>query len=336
MARVAPSLLRKILPGLLLLAQGAGASAFSDFAPPAPAETGASVRRDAERVPSNPPGGKLSESGQETNGSPAETLFHSSPPEVIPDTEWVWFSSRGRVFQPLLADPMEALFRLSFLYEGRDRRWDADLTFGGDVGLLWARLPANRRLSLTVRGLVSSRFEVFSESFDLLNTDFLGGLALGYARAPNSFEFLVFHQSSHLGDEILGRQARSRIDYGKEAARLLWARGWKGGRVYAGLAFTLHALPEELEHAFTLQGGVEDAFQVWKLAMFVALDLQSRQEHDWSPNVAAKWGVWLGNPRKVRNRQWVFLSCFHGFSNMGQFYDVRETCGMIGVGYRFR
>lgn len=70
--------------------------------------------------------------------------------------------------------------------------------------------------------------------------------------------------------------------------------------------------------------------------MFVALDLQSRQEHDWSPNVAAKWGVWLGNPRKVGNRQWAFLSFFNGFSNMGQFYDVRETCGLLGVGYRFR
>jgi hypothetical protein len=311
LARICSSLLRKILPGLLLFSQGAGAPVFADSTPPAPAETGASVRQDEKPV------------------SP-------TPPEVIPDTEWIFFSSKGRVFQPLMADPMEALFRLGFLYEEQDKRWDTDLTFGGDVGLLWARLPGSRRLSLTVRGLVSSRFDAFSESFDLLNIDFLGGLALGYARTRNSFEFLVFHQSSHLGDEILGRQARSRIDYGKEVSRLLYARRWKGTRVYGGASFTLHALPVDIQHDFTLQAGVEEAFQVWKLAMFIALDLQSRQEHDWFLNVAAKWGVWLGNPCNVKNRQWVFLSFFNGFSNMGQFYDVRETYGMIGVGYRFR
>lgn len=311
MAKVVSSLLRKILPGLLFLIQGASSPVAADCSPLPPEETGTTVQRGENRVP-------------------------PSSPEAIPDTEWILFSSRGRVFQPLLADPREALFRLSFLYEGRDQRWDTDITFGGDLGLLWARLPSNRSLSLTVRGLVSSRFDAFSESFNLLNIDFLGGLALGYAATPNSFEFLVFHQSSHLGDEILDHHLDSRIDYGKEEARFLYARDCRGGRIYGGLSFTIHALPEDIEHALTLQGGIEDAFQVWKLGMFVALDLQSRQENDWTLNVAAKWGVWLGNPRKVRNRQWAFLSFFNGFSNMGQFYDVRETFGMLGIGYRFR
>ncbi len=311
MANVVSSLLRKILPGLLLFVQGACSPVFADHSPLPPAETGTSFQRIENPVPP-----------------------HS--PEIVPDTEWIWFSSRGRVFQPLLADPMEALFRLGFLYEGQDQRWDADITFGGDLGLLWARFPSNNSLSLSVRGLVSSRFDVFSESFNLLNIDFLGGLALGYDQAPNSFELLVFHQSSHLGDERLDHHLDTRIDYGKEEARFMYARAWRGGRIYGGLSFTLHALPEDIEHSFTLQGGVEDTFQVWKLNMFAALDLQSRQENDWTPNVAAKWGVWLGNPRKVKNRQWAFLSFFNGFSSMGQFYDVRETFGMLGVGYRFR
>jgi len=324
------------LPALLLLAQGALVPVFSEGTPPPPDQSGPEVRGVADPVPPMRPDGDPFESGRPPDPTPGEALDPHPAPEDVPDTDWILFSSQGRVFQPLMADPMEALFSLSLVYEGRDGRWDAGIAFGGDIGLLWARLPDHRNLSLTVRGLVSSRFDMFSESFDLLNTDFLGGLALGYARPPNSLELLVYHQSSHLGDEILGRRPDSRIDYSKEVARLLWARQWGNGRVYAGLAFTLHALPADIQHTWTLQAGGEYAVQVWRLATFAALDVQSRQEQDWAPNVSAKWGVYLGSPRKVANRQWVFLSFFYGYSNMGQFYDVRETCGLVGVGYRFR
>ena len=336
MTGLCSTLSRGFLTLLVLLAQGALVPAFSEVTPLPPAQSPREVRGVDDPAPPMRPDGDPFQNGRPPDPTPGESLGPHPAPEDVPDTEWILFSSKGRVFQPLLADPMEAIFRLSLFYEGRDRRWDAGVAFGGDIGLFYARLPANRNLSLTVRGLVSSRFDMFSESFDLLNIDYLGGLALGYARPPTSLEFLFFHQSSHLGDEILDRGTGSRIDYGKEVARLLWARQWRDGRVYAGLAFTLHAFPADIQHTLTLQAGGEYALQIWKLPTFVALDVQSRQEQDWALNVSAKWGVYLGNPRKVSNRQWVFLSFFNGFSNMGQFYNVRETCAVMGVGYRFR
>ena len=50
------------------------------------------------------------------------------------------FSDKGRVFEPLLADPREAQFRMGFLRETKANETNWDLVFGGDLGLARARL----------------------------------------------------------------------------------------------------------------------------------------------------------------------------------------------------
>jgi len=248
---------------------------------------------------------------------------------------WEWFPDTGRAFPVLKADPRAAMFRFGFLYE-KNGDWLEDASIGGDLGFLSKEYENQDRISLTARGLFTARFDFASESFDLQNMDFIGGVALGYNADPFACEFYIYHQSSHLGDEILDRQERSRIDYARETIRLMGSYEYKKIRFYGGPSFTFHAEPESIQNKFLFQAGFERPFSLWGRPMYAALDLQSRQEHDWSVNVSAQIGFGLGNAQKKMNRQWVFLEIYDGYSNMGQFYDLRDRYGLIGVSYCFR
>ena len=255
-------------------------------------------------------------------------------PEAVVGRPEFW-PDRGRAFARLKADPREAYFRFGFLNDDEGDTYE-DVGFGGDLGLLWLKLSEQEDLSLTVRGLLTGRFKLDSESFDLLNTDFIGGLALGYRRPADAFELYVYHQSSHLGDEILHRGDEDRIDYAREAVRLLWAHEFGPLRIYAGPTFNLHALPEAIDNTWILQTGAEYNFDIWGQPMWAAADIQSRQEQGWNLNSTFQLGMELGDTRLTSNRQFLFTEFFAGHSNMGQFWKRYETYQMIGIGYEFK
>ncbi len=264
--------------------------------------------------------------------SPAEPAQETPPPGKLE-----FWPDRGRVFKRLKADPREAIFRLGFMVDDKGDTYE-DISIGGDMGLLYWQISENERLSLTARGLWTARFDVVSDSFDLLNMDFIGGPALAYQRGPDTAELFFYHQSSHLGDEILDRGDRQRIDYARETIRFLWAHEWGDFRLYGGPSYNIHALPKAIQHKFTMQGGAEYTFNVWNgRELYLALDLQSKQEHDWTPNTSFQVGLDLvSDPKATKNRQWIFGEYFAGHSNMGQYWDRWENYGLIGVGYHFR
>jgi len=258
--------------------------------------------------------------------------WSSASPKV---KQWGWFSDGGRQFAPLRADPREAAFHLGFMQNDNGETYE-DVAMGGDLGILHVNLASGAKMSLTMRGLLTARFDVYSNSFDLLNADFLGGPALGYQNGIWSWEAFAYHQSSHLGDEVLEDGGRRRIDYGREVVRFLGAHSWESLRLYAGPSYVLHSLPKSSQGDWTLQAGLEYSFSLWDQPCFAATDIQSRQENDWNLNLTARVGVDLGNPQLTQNRQYIFLELFQGYSNMGQYYDTWERYAMIGIGYNFR
>ena len=144
------------------------------------------------------------------------------------------------------------------------------------------------------------------------------------------------NQSSHLGDEIQERGDAKRIDYGRETARALYAYQWGSLRLYGGPSFTIHALPDDLEYTWWLQTGAEYYFDILGEQFYGATDIQSQQEHDWTLNATVQVGWFLGNPVNTRNRQWIFLEYYNGYSNMGQFWNRWEHYGLIGAAYQWR
>ena len=92
--------------------------------------------------------------------------------------------------------------------------------------------------------------------------------------------------------------------------------------------------PEAIEGKVTLQGGAEYRFNAFGQKMFAAVDLQSKQENGWRVNVTAQAGVYLADPEvSWFRRPRVYVEFFDGYSNMGQFWNVRDTYIMLGLGF---
>lgn len=242
------------------------------------------------------------------------------------------FDDRRRAFRPLRADPREAALRLGILYDNHSDTM-FDFGIGGDLGL-YRRDVYDGNLTLSGRGQIVSRFQFNSESFDLLNTDFIGGAALGWARGEHEMELYFYHVSSHLGDEKLDFGERDRVNYARESLRFLYSRQLGPWRLYGGPTVTLSGDDVATENRVTLQLGTEVDFMLWEVPMYAGLDLQGRQTNDFRPNVTTVLGLKLGNPAE-RDPVRLYLEFFDGYSNMGQYFDERERYIMGGLGYDF-
>lgn len=243
--------------------------------------------------------------------------------------QWEGWPDEARAFDPLRADPREAGVRLAYL---RNHQPYAELGLGGDVGLIAANFDNEDRLTLSGRLLAASRFESGSGAFDLLNIDYIGGFALGYARADTGLELSVFHQSSHLGDEMMYPPARrSMIRYHYEALRLLADHTlWQHLRLYGGGAVRLQSEPEYLDGHWGLQAGCEWTGQCWGIEYYAALDAQWREMDAWEQDLTGQMGVFVGAEKGGTHHKRLFVEYHDGLSTMGQFYLEKEHYMVIG------
>lgn len=248
------------------------------------------------------------------------------------ETGWVWFTGKRREFPHLLADQREAHIRTGFS-TARHGNSFADVVIGGDVNICSKNPPGGPAESLTVRGVFTARFKMNSMSTDLLNTDYIIGMAHGWRFTENAFELFIYHQSSHLGDETLDFGHRARIDYAREAVRFMWAHDFtEDFRIYGGPTFNFSGEPD-FRHKTTVQFGGEYWFAAWGRPMYVAADVQARETNDWRPALNTQVGVVLGDPERGAVRPRLFLEFFTGYSNMGQYWNVYETSLLLGLGY---
>ncbi|MBK8871561.1 MAG: DUF1207 domain-containing protein [Elusimicrobia bacterium] len=148
-------------------------------------------------------------------------LAHS---EVVPDVEepkaggGLRFFPSNDVFSPLLADPKERQFFMSLLQVKTSIRsytlWSVG--FGESLGLLrWDGNSFQAQLGFLAG--VFSQFDWSTPSKDLLNTDFTFGMAATHRWHNFSGRLQYYHQSSHLGDELLLHNPIPRLNYSYEA-----------------------------------------------------------------------------------------------------------------------
>lgn len=250
-------------------------------------------------------------------------------------SDWSFFSNDPRAFAPLLADQREAQVRAGFSQNRLDGDILADLAFGGDLGLMrrdWANGDA---ATLSVRALITARLNMNTDSTDVMNNDYFGGLAYGRRSGRDSWEIYAYHESAHLGDETLDFGKRKRIDYGREAVRFLWSRQFGNLRVYGGPTQNLSASASFNRLKTALQAGAEYRFTRWGRPLYVAGDLQTREENKWRPHLTAQIGMELGDLKKVKRRTRLFLEFYTGYSNMGQYWNEYETTVMFGLGFNW-
>lgn len=247
---------------------------------------------------------------------------------------------QGDFFAPLLADPKEPQFAMSLRTQAP--RHDDFTTlgmasFGETFGLYrFAGERAGDGLQIDVAAGLFAIFELDGYSNGLINADYLIGMPMTWRRGTSALRARVYHQSSHLGDEVLvNRRPPERQNYNFDAVELLYARDVGPTRWYGGGEYLFSRHPDHLDPmgahfgaeyraAAPLFGGARP---------FLGLDAKSWQQHHWKSSLSLAAGFEFRAPSL--NGRWVRLAfeAFDGFHPYGQFYDQEIT--YFGVGLRF-
>ncbi len=239
--------------------------------------------------------------------------------------ETVWFGGTQRALPINLVGFKEDGLRSTWSHTDADA-WVWDFDLGTDVSI-WQRRSESSFQSLGARFGIASRFEFGSESFDLWAADFRGGGVYGLQRGKMAYEAFLFHESSHLGDEILARGERTRQDVGVNGIRVTVSRQWTEVlRTYGGVTGVPWADPDELQ-SFGFHAGAELTRLPPCERGYVAAELDIWEWRDWSPDITGQVGLFLSGRR---DRTWLstaraYFEFRAGQVELGQFFNETET-----------
>lgn len=247
----------------------------------------------------------------------------------------------GDLFQPLIADPKQPQFFVDLLsFKSLNTHYTmASVGFGETFGLY--RFFGSREgngLQLSLEGALFAQFNLESPSSDLINADYTLGFPLTYKYDDNSLRFRIYHQSSHLGDELLlGANPPERINLSYEALELLYSREWRGFRVYGGGEYLVHKEPSDLK-PLSAHWGIEYRGKdplLWNGRPIVGVDMKSLEEHEWAVDTSIKAGLEFGHPNPGQRRLRLLAEWYQGFDPHGQFYTNKVEYFGLGVSLGF-
>lgn len=252
----------------------------------------------------------------------------------------------GDVFCPLIADPKAT--RSFVIYQrGNEKDLATDIAAVGIADQFpFFRTGAVRPgdgLQLGVAGAVFAQFDVGTASYDLLNADYLIGLPLTFRAGPFSGRARLYHQSSHLGDELLAREnAPKRENLSFESAELLFSLDVSALRIYGGAEDFVHRDPSDLPQ-WLAHGGLElrpraniDFGPLAVGRLVAAADVKIVNDTTTRTGVSVRGGFEFARPHDAAapSRRWSLLAEYYeGPSPYGQF--LRHLIHLAGIGVHF-
>ena len=251
---------------------------------------------------------------------------------------------QGDLFCTLIADPKAIRTFASYL-RGKFPTSSATIDVGsvgiGDgFGLVRFGGPeAGDGVQLGLEAAVFAQFDLDSPSDDLLNTDYLVGLPLTFRHSGFSARARLYHQSSHLGDELLLR-AESEIqreNLAFESAELILSQEIGPLRLYAGGEYVFNRRPKTLDAMVAHAGAEARVGPTRGLRLVAAADVKSSEQQEWKPGVSVRAGLeaawWrsAGHPPRVFS---LLAEYYDGPSPYGQFF--LESIRYVGAGFHFQ
>jgi len=260
----------------------------------------------------------------------------------------------GDLFLPLLADMKQPQFYASYrrvkfrgtaLPAGQgDNEINAGIVaLGGNFGL-WGLRQARGCDGFQVNLMtgIFSQFNLSAPSADLINTDFIVGMPLTFRRGGFSSRMRLYHQSSHLGDELLlNNPDIDRLDLSFEAVDLLlsFERNW--WRLYGGGGYVIRFNPG-LDPGL-LQWGLEwrgsnrplRATDRSRIDPVFGVDFNALEEREWAVTTSIKSGIELSSHSKPveSNRLRVLFVYLRGYIPFGQFFNSER---LENYGFEFQ
>lgn len=246
----------------------------------------------------------------------------------------------GDLFWPLLADPKQPQFFVSF----RRYRTPADEANAAAVGYgetfgLYRQFSEDQEkgLQVSISGALFAQFNLDSPSNDLINADYTIGIPVSFKKRRSSIRMRIYHQSSHLGDEYLLNAEPQRINLSFESFEFLFSRDWRPWRIVAGGEYMFHREPSDLK-PIGIQGGIEfyGKHNISRNRRWLGgLYLKSWEEHDWSLDASLKMGLEFGEASPGNRRLRIMVEGYKGYAPHGQFYNDRISYYGIGMYFGF-
>jgi hypothetical protein len=244
---------------------------------------------------------------------------------------------------PLLADPKEPRSFVSVL-SGKFRTLDdpsgprtriVSVGIGDSFGLVrWNGSRAGDGVQLDVAAGVFAQFDFGAPSKDLINADYTIGFPLTFRTHGFSTRVRVYHQSSHLGDEFLLRDAViQRANLSFESIELLMSQEMHALRIYAGAERLFRREPDTVGATVAHAGAEVRSGHRGPVQAVAALDIKTTQLHDWSPAFSGRAGLEFvrrgasGHPARLVT---LMFEIYDGPSPYGQFFQ--DDISYVGMG----
>jgi len=247
------------------------------------------------------------------------------------------FLPAGDLFKPLVADFKFPRFALSY----RQYHFHDDTMYIAAVGVgelfgLYRSVDTSTDTGwqISFGGGLWAQFNLDASSKDLMNADYFVGFPFSYRDGATSYRVILYHQSSHLGDEYVLHAAPTRMEFSYEALNVIQSYERSEWRGYYGGEVIIRKDPSSLK-TLSVQGGIEfhGNSPVWGRGAPVAgIDVKSTQEHDWAINTSIVAGLeFKGSPHADRQIR-VVLEAYQGHNPHGQFYTENTRIQFHGIG----
>jgi hypothetical protein len=184
---------------------------------------------------------------------------------------------------------------------------------------------------------VFSQFALDAPSDDILNADYIAGVPVTFRFRSFSARARVYHQSSHLGDELLLRPDTTiqRENLSFESAELILSQDLGVLRLYAGGEYLFHRSPSTLDQLLAHAGAELRAGPARGARFVVAVDVKSTEQQDWDPAVSVRAGIeiaWWRRTDHPPRLTSIVGEFYDGPSPYGQFF--LESIRYFGAGFQ--
>ena len=271
---------------------------------------------------------------------------------VKPQVGGVWFPQQTVLFQPLVAAPRQPMYYAEYrMGDNIMGTRSIGVALGDEFAIFrWHDVfPAHGDLQIGILAGIWSVFNMKSfpngEFSELVNTDYLVGIPLSYAFDAWSFRMLIYHISSHLGDEFLVNRPNfldKRVNPSFEAWELISSYQFTTGfRFYFGPGVILHSDNTFPMKTFYVKYGAElrmlgKKHHYHKLygTPFLAINLENWQVNGWDLDatymLGYEWSKLQGIGRKLR----IYAKYRDGYGE-GQFFKMKTSFFALGFSWGF-
>ncbi len=270
---------------------------------------------------------------------PPEIKLEIEETTVRPQLHGVWFPQNTVLFQPILGDPWEPMYSVSFRWGDFLGAKVIEVSYGDDFPIFrWFDVfKWHGDLQFGITAGVWSAFKMNAQTDDalseLVNTDYLVGPTLSYAVDKWSFRFRLYHISSHLGDEFMVNHPNfKRVNPSMEAVDFFTSCQLTSAiRFYFGPGWVFHSDESFRVDPFYVEYGSEMRFfghkyfyhQLYGNLLFF-VNFRNWQENDWEFDSTVFFGYEFSKLQGVGRKIRIGALYHNGYSE-GQFFNDRTS-----------